>query len=375
MSNASIVNNGGIIFAGSDIGFGTGKTDILLEDKALKFYIQATIATGGDRRLAKMQEKFDPQKSDLTNQLLCMDVEIQDHQTSVTRHVFMGKVAITDGTDSRYCWGDNKSSDEDSMALLITQLAAGQTERAGGKDSDAVFYVGTGLPIKHYFELKEAYENNIKGDYTVTFKSGPWQGVKSNLKIIRCKVYPQVYGIFYDETHDESGASINLAYQQGYTLVLDPGFRTTDYAVFIDGMMKDAYSGSSELGIAFALKQISEKLLEKGIHLDEKELDFNFMENDGIYKYKGNEIDLKPLLDAALKNLAKKLYDDLKLKLQPVWDKLHITLIGGGGGIGLYKHLSFKNMKLVSNPQFGNASGFRKAAQAIVRKSLQENGR
>lgn len=215
-----------------------------------KFSVQSTIATGRDRKFAKLNERFNPNYSDLKNQLLYMDVEILDHRNNQVRHVFIGRVAILDGIDSRYCWDENKSSDEDSMALLIAQLAAGQTSRAGGKDSKAAFYVGTGLPIKHYFQHKQAYEQNIKGDFTVIFRSGPWEGVKCILKIIRCQVYPQVWGIFWDETHDQLGNYINEQYSHGYTMIIDPGFRTTDYALFVDGVMKDAYCDSSEFGMA-----------------------------------------------------------------------------------------------------------------------------
>ncbi|MDR3542721.1 MAG: ParM/StbA family protein, partial [Desulfosporosinus sp.] len=271
-------------------------------------------------------------------------------------------------------WDENKSSDEDSMALLIAQLATGQTAKAEGRDSKVTFYVGTGLPIKHYFQHKQAYEQNIKGDFTVIFRSGPWEGVKCTLKIIRCQVYPQVWGIFWNETHDQLGNLINEQYRHGYTLVVDPGFGTTDYALFIDGVMKDAYCDSSELGIASAMKQVSENLAEKGVNLDEKELDHYFMEQDGVYIFNGEAIDLKTIREVALKSLGKKLYDDLKIKLQPVWDKIQVSLVGGGGGKALFNYLNLDNKQLVADPQFGNASGFRKAAQGALLKSVHSHG-
>ena len=374
MNMAMVSEESGLVFAGVDIGFGTGKTDMWMGNDALKFFVQSTIATGRDRRFAKLNEKFNPNYTDLKNQLLCMDIEILDHQTDQTRHVFIGKVAIMDGTDPRYCWDENKSSDEDSMALLIAQLATGQTAKAEGRDSKVTFYVGTGLPIKHYFQHKQAYEQNIKGDFTVIFRSGPWAGVKCILKIIRCQVYPQVWGIFWNETHDQLGNLINEQYRHGYTLVVDPGFGTTDYALFIDGVMKDAYCDSSELGIASAMKQVSENLAEKGVNLDEKELDHYFMEQDGVYIFNGEAIDLKTIREAALKNLGKKLYDDLKIKLQPVWDKIQVSLVGGGGGKALFNYLNLDNKQLVVDPQFGNASGFRKAAQGALLKSVHSHG-
>ena len=90
--------------------------------------------------------------------------------------------------------------------------------------------------------------------------------------------------------------------------------------------------------------------------------------------YGSQNIDLKPLRDAAFKNLAKKISEEIKQTLQPVWDKLQVCLVGGGGGSALYEYLSIDKKQLVSQPQFGNASGFRKAAEAVIRKSRSSNG-
>lgn len=366
----------GLIFAGGDVGFGTGKIDMSTPDgEDVQCAMQATIAAGGPRDFKKLDEKFDPDKNDLENQLLTMDVDILNHQNGISRHLFMGKLAVFEGTDSRYCWDDDKSTDDDAMALLVAQLAAGNTWYAGGVDNKVSVYLGTGLPLKHYKKHKDSYEKNIRGAYTVSFKSGPWEEVKSSLNILKCRVYPQVWGIYYNQTHDDNGNLINKHLLKGYVLVVDPGFRTFDYALFHDGQMVDAYCDSLDFGVAWALKQISNKLAQSGISMDEKELDHYLMAKNGICEMAdGRVIDLKPYRDIAFKSLAKKWSEELHLVLQNVWSKIQCTVVGGGGGEGTFEMLSVPQKIKSDNPQFGNASGFLKATKGAVHKAMKNNG-
>lgn len=367
----------GLLFAGGDIGFGHIKLDIDTPEGNLQLSLQSTVATGGSRKFKKLfqDNRFDPDKSDLDNQLANMDLEIYDHQNDVTRHYFMGQVAIEEGTDTRLCWDDDKSTDEDSVALLVSTLAVAQTARMSGLDSKVSIYLGTGLPLDRYFDHKDNYEKNFKGQYTVTFKSGPWEDAKCILNIIKCRVFPQAWGIFADMTRDEKGLPMNPYLAKGNVLFVDPGFRTTDFALFRNGDIVDAYANSFEIGVAWAYKQVCDKLSEKGIKIDEKVFDFYLTQKDGKYEMAdGRVLDLKPLQENAFKLLGKKLSEELKFRLQEEWDKIHRTVVGGGGGAGAYKYLNLANKELASNPRFGNASGFKKASQGSVKKGLRNNG-
>ncbi|SHN86366.1 MULTISPECIES: ParM/StbA family protein [Desulfitobacterium] len=375
--NTIAENASGLIFAGADIGFGHVKVDADMPEGNQKFTLQSTVATGRDRSFKKWQEKgkLDITKNDLENQLRVMDVEIYSHRDEVSRHYFLGSLAVLEGSDSRLCWDDDKSSDEDSIALLVASLAAAQTERMGGVDSRVSIYVGTGLPLDKFFTHKDSYERNIKGTYTVTFKSGPWEKVKCTLNIIKCRVFPQAWGIFLDMTQDQYGQSINAYLTEGNVLLIDPGFRTTDYALFKDGEFVDAYAGTLEIGVAWAYGQICSKLAEKGIVIDEKVFDTYLRYKDGLYGISGGKaIDLKPLGESAFALLGKKLSEELKLRLKDEWKVIHRTLVGGGGGAGAFEHMKLENKELAKNPQFGNASGFRKASESSVKRAMRKNG-
>lgn len=371
----------GFIFGGLDGGFGTIKTDTGSSNgPSTLFHMQSTVASGTDRSLSKWESSLQSKNSsqNLREQLLNMDVRITYHsKDDATVHLFLGRLATQEGSDPRFCWEDNKSADDDAIALMVSQLAVAATERSGGVDSSTIFYIGTGLPVKHFAQHKESYEQNIKGKYTVEFCSGPWEGVRAHINIIRCKVYPQVWGIFYDETHDDHGNVINKDLLHGYVLALDPGFRTTDYALFLDGNIVSNFSDSLEDGVMWAMKQISVQLQKEGVHLNEKEIDFYLMEQGGFYRMPdGREIDLKVYRDIAFKQLAKRISNNLKPALEGRWDSIGKILVGGGGGKGMFEDFNFegKQKVLARNPQFGNASGFKKAVIASLKKTVNNNG-
>jgi plasmid segregation protein ParM len=93
--------------------------------------------------------------------------------------------------------------------------------------------------------------------------------------------------VFIKETLNEYGIPTNATLFNGYVLVIDPGFRTTDIATFYDGVMLDPpNSFSIEKGLKWTYIGVAERLKEmtcnheNPIETDDKELDkiFRLME-------------------------------------------------------------------------------------------------
>ena len=358
--------------AGIDNGFGTIKSDIFSGEEAIQFVMQSTVGIGGSRRMAKQTgSDIDPNLNALTNQLNTMDVEI----TNITKgepvkHYFFGRLAIYESGKSHYCFDDDKSSDEDAMALLVTQLALAQAMNNEGQDStNGIYYVGTGLPLDKYFVFKETYEQKIKGKYEVVFKSGPFENIKSTINIAKCRVYPQGWGIYYDQVYNNRGDIVNPALTKGYLLILDPGFRTTEYGLFFNGKMVDNFSDSLPYGVSGALQQMSVELKkDKDIIASEKVLDYLYMDKQDIFEDGDLVVDLSPYREKWMKNLAREITEDLQAKLQDKWPEITRIVLGGGGGAGISQYLQWDNkvVTLVDNSQFGNANGFKKAIQVMI---------
>lgn len=372
-----------ILYAGSDIGYGASKNHLLDSNNYnSKFIITSTVAPGRDRTLAVDssggKDPYDPKLSALENQLKYLDVEIQNLDTGEKQWWFLGRLAIkAGGNNTTYCWDDDKSRDKKSMALLIALLAAGQTDRVKGIDSYTKIYVVTGLPIKLYRDLKSSYEHNIKGRWQVTFKGGIWKGISATLDIRGCRAFPQALGIFNDQVVDLEGNVRNMELFNDYVLVLDPGARTTDWAMFKDGIIVDELADSLELGMSTVLEKVTDALKEfdkKLTVVRDYDLDLCFIENDGIYKKGTEEYELNEIKNDALYKIADSLNQQLKKTLGGTYDLISNTLVGGGTGKELYPYIKFPNKRLAEDASFGNASGFVKYAIEIANETAKKGG-
>lgn len=368
-----------LLYAGVDIGYGAAKGHLADENGYnSKSITPSTVATGHDRTFALVstggEDAYNKKLTPLENQLRYLDVEIENLETGESNWLFLGRLAVKEGTDTKYCWDDDKSRDMKSMALLIALLAAGQTSRVNGTNSYTKVYVSTGLPVKMYKTLKSSYEQNIKGSWKVTFRSGVWKGISTTLDIIGCRTYPQALGIFNDQVINLEGDITNVDLFNDYVLVIDPGTRTTDYALFKDGVMLDGYADSLEDGMSRVLENITAKLkeLDETLVTKDYDLDMCFIENNGLLRKGLDEYDLIPIKNQELFLVADIINQKLKKRFSDIWGSISTTLIGGGTGKELYEYLNFPNKRLATDAAFGNATGFLKYAIEIVHQTKQK---
>ena len=306
--------------------------------------------------------------SELETQIASLDVIVKNNSTAVERHYFMGSLAESlNPNEAHYCWDEDKSTDEEATALLIVALALAQ------KTQKANIYLGTGVPVKYYANLKDKYEAELKGSFSVTFRSGPFTGQTRHLTILRSRVLPQSYGVFIKETLNEYGIPTSPKLFSGYVVVIDPGFRTTDIATFYDGVMLDPpNSFSLEKGLKWAYTGVAEKLKEmtadreNPIETDDKELDKIFRVNNGLYPWNNGAINLNPVMQDMLNQLGTDISREVKKALKPMLGKIHTVLVAGRVGEMVYDYLQLENKVLINEPQFGNATGFRIMAANLV---------
>ncbi|MHB1654060.1 MAG: ParM/StbA family protein [Desulfitobacteriaceae bacterium] len=354
----------GILVAGGDPGFGA----IKLDTGETKVLFPAVICKGNERIFSTLGNTLINKGSDLETQIISLDVIVKNNGTGVERHYFMGSLAESlNPNEAHYCWDEDKSTDEEATALLIVALAlAQQTEKSN-------VYLGTGVPVKYYAGLKEKYESELKGSFSVTFLSGPYAGQTRSLNILRSRVLPQSYGVFIKETLNEYGIPNNPKLFSGYVVVIDPGFRTTDIATFYDGVMLDPpNSFSLEKGLKWAYTGIAEKIKEmtssheNPIETDDKELDKIFRVNGGLYPWNNGAINLNPVMKNMLNQLGTDISREVKKALKPMLGKIHTVLVAGKVGELIFDDLQLENKILIQDPQFGNATGFRIMAANLV---------
>lgn len=353
-----------ILVAGADPGFGAIKLDT--GDKKVLF--PAVICKGNERIFSTLGNTLINKGSEIETQIASLDVIVKNNSTGVEKHYFMGSLAESlNPNEAHYCWDEDKSSDEEATALLVVALALAQ------QSPKANVYLGTGVPVKYYASLKDKYEAELKGSFSVTFRSGPMEGTTRQLNILRSRVLPQSYGVFIKETLNEYGIPTNAKLFGGYVVVIDPGFRTTDIATFYDGVMLDPpNSFSIEKGLKWAYIGVAEKLKEltsshaNPIETDDKELDKIFRVNDGLYPWNNGTINLNPIMKSMLNQLGTDITREVKKALKPMLGKLHTVLVAGKVGEMVYEHIQMENKTLIDDPQFGNATGFRIMAANLV---------
>ncbi|MDQ7095374.1 ParM/StbA family protein [Desulfosporosinus sp. PR] len=353
-----------ILIAGADPGFGA----IKLETRDTKILFPAVICKGNERIFSTLGNLLISKGSDIETQISSLDVIVKNNSTGAERHYFMGSLAEgLNPNEAHYCWDEDKSSDEEATALLVVALALAQ------KTPKVNVYLGTGVPVKYYSSLKEKYEAELKGSFSVTFLSGPFEGVTRHLNILRSRVLPQSYGVFIKETLNEYGLPANDKLFGGYVVVVDVGFRTTDIATFYDGVMLDPpNSFSLEKGLKWAYIGVAEKLKEmtsnhgNPIETDDQELDKIFRVNDGKYPWNHGSLNLNPIMQTMLSQLGTDITREVKKTLKPMLSKLHTVLVAGNVGEKVFDYIQLENKQLIENPQFGNASGFRIMASTLV---------
>ncbi|MHB8124861.1 MAG: ParM/StbA family protein [Desulfitobacteriaceae bacterium] len=353
-----------ILIAGGDPGFGAIKLDV----GDTKVLFPAVICNGNERIFSTLGNIPINRGSNLENQIASLDVIVRNNATGVERHYFMGSLAESlNPNEAHYCWDEDKSTDEESTALLIVALALAQ------QNPKVNVYLGTGVPVKYYATLKNKYESELKGSFSVTFRSGPFEGQTRSLTILKSRVLPQSYGVYIKETLNEYGIPTSPKLFGGYVVVIDPGFRTTDIATFYDGVMLDPpNSFSLEKGLKWAYTGVAEKLKEltgthdNPIETDDKELDKIFRVNGGLYPWNNGSINLNPIMKVMLNQLGTDISREVKKALKPMLGKIHTVLVSGKVGEMVFEDLMLDNKILVKDPQFGNAIGFRIMAANMV---------
>jgi plasmid segregation protein ParM len=353
-----------IMVAGADPGFGA----IKLNTGAEKILFPALICNGSERIFSILGASEKESGSDLERQIASLDVIVKNNSSGVERHYFMGSLAEQlNPKEVHYCWDEDKSNDEEAMALLIVSIALAQP------NFKTNIYLGTGVPVKYYAALKDKYENELKGSFSVTFLSGPLKGATRSMNILRSRVLPQSYGVFVKETLAESGEIRNKDYLRGYVLVIDPGFRTTDVAMFYDGVMLDPpNSFSLERGLQWAYGGVAAKLRgmtqsnANPIETGDQELDKVFRVGGGFYPWNNGAIDLNPIMQNQLRQLATDIVREIMKTQTAVAGRIHTILISGKVGEMIYDYMNLENKILIDDPQFGNANGFRVVAANLV---------
>lgn len=243
--------------------------------------------------------------------------------------------------------GSSKSEEDQTLTMLFTTLAldAVRDENAKlfkrtGNVIDAVYTLGTGLPLREVKEGKDAgYRSKLLGSvHQVEFLITPkYQGLKVNIKFNEVKVYPEGFAAYINLVMDNNLNIINKELIDKRILIQDIGGLSTDIAVIKNRNVDDDKAQGFNLGVSESLEAIREEIRKKhGVELDSRRdvVEILTKKHDRNHiMVKGSRTSVHDITDRILLDLAKKQYR----LLRNVWQKNSQTeicyFVGGGANV------------------------------------------
>ncbi|MDI6707275.1 MAG: ParM/StbA family protein [Bacillota bacterium] len=284
-----------------------------------------------------------------------MHVVISDGRNG--QEYFVGELARREGKNTSYAFDEDKINHPNTRALLAAASFLLFPEE------EVPVHIVSGLPLEQYVHQKNEFRGMLEGFKAVV-------GVKGSdrtrvVKFQRATPFLQAAGAVYYAIMDE----LNRYLVEGaYIGLVDIGFRTTDYIVFVVSkgrlVLREDLSGTLDMGMS-ALNNAVDKLFTQrtGTRLDIAEL-MHLVESGSIY-YRGEKIEFGREVDAVRSEVARVLKDRVKVVWGNKLDFFHTIFLAGGGAKQLKGHMNdlYSNVVTVKNAQMANALGFLKVAE------------
>ncbi len=340
---------------GLDLGYGYVK-GINEEGKAVIF--PSLVGNAYDRNLKGLfGTDFDKK---LDNMHLVLTGETKEE-------FFVGELARRESRNVSYAFDEDKINHPNTAALLSASCLLLFPEK------NMPVHLVTGLPLEQYIHKKDEFR-----DMLLNFKKIAGFKDCDEVKIIKfdkVTIFPQAAGAVYYAILDELK---RFMINGSYIGLIDIGFKTTDYIVFmIDGklILREDMSGTVNVGMSHIHQTVDKIFTQKtGAKLDIPEL-IRLVRNGSIF-FRGEEINMSKELSHISKEISKVIKDRLKAVWGSKLDFFHTVFFAGGGSKELFPYLAdiHPNSTIVDSAQFANAKGFLRVATTAEKSSNKKVG-
>lgn len=332
---------------GLDLGYGYIKG---VNERGKRILFPALVGGAYDRALAGM---FGNENGERINNMHLLITE----PSGKKEEYFVGELARRESRNISYAFDEDKINHPYTKALIAASCMLLFPE-----DSLPVHIV-TGLPFEQYIHKKDEFKELLKNYKAIVCFQGD-----SKVKIIKfdkVTIFPQAAGAVYFAIMDELKRHLSKG---GYIGLIDVGFKTTDYIVFmIEGnklVIREDLSGTINIGMS-ALNIAADKLFTQrtGSKLDIPEL-INLVKDEKIF-FRGKELHFLKELNLIKSEIARVIKDRIKSVWGNKLDFFNTIFLAGGGAKDLEVFISdiHQNSVLTKNYQFANAEGFLKVAE------------
>lgn len=238
------------------------------------------------------------------------------------------------------------SSDLDKANNKYTDIFICSAIAMSVKEKEITANVITGLPVAQYIKNKDIYKKKFQNQKKMI-------EIKGELKTIyfeNFEVFPESAGVFY-----------NLSVEDA--LIIDIGGLSVDVVLFINNELVSFET--YELGTLNFYSKVSNQINnEFGCKVKTSDVE-TLMKNNEIYVHgiKRRIEKLKILEEQHVEEILERIKLDFDIKLSPQ------ILVAGGGGAKFIKVIEkfLPEAKLIENPLYANAYGFKKVGQKLWR--------
>lgn len=205
-------------------------------------------------------------------------------------------------------------------------------------DSGDPVRVVTGLPVSYFRRHKDALTTLLQNRHPVTVvKPGSGEREEKVIYIERVRVIPQPFGAMFNLMLNDIGKPSSQRFINEKIGIIDIGFRTADYTISDKTRYSERGSASTDSGISLAYTAIAHQLQEKsGVNVELYRLYESVAK--GTIKIRGRRYDLTGIVQAAFKQLAQRIAQEVNQLWADDWD-LDAIVISGGGGAALAPYL------------------------------------
>lgn len=334
---------------GLDVGYGYTK-GINGQNKRVLF--PSVVARGFERAI----DPFLKDDSDIIKNLY---VKIMTNDESMSGYYYIGELAQRSSPFGIFDLNAHRVEIAETKILMAVASALLADENI------TEFKVVTGLPLKQYKTQKEAFIKQIQNfEAVIEF---PDYDIKKTVKFTNVNIFPQAAGAVYAALTMEN--LYNYFIKNTYVVLIDIGFKTTDFATFYYNGKLDFIpdlSNTVDIGISRVLNFIDKIYTQKtGANADLETL-MTILKEGRIY-YRKKFIDfleeLNELKEETFRTIIKAVLNTLGDK----YERISTVFVAGGGAIDLFMQLKDAHYKLITipDPQFANAKGFLKVAQSM----------
>ncbi|MGH2331168.1 StbA family protein [Thermoanaerobacter mathranii] len=337
------------MYLGLDVGYGYTK-GINNQNKRVLF--PSVVARGFERTI----DPFLKEDSDIIKNLY---VKITTDDSSSSGYYYIGELAQRSSPFSVFDLNAHRVEVTETKILMAVASALLTNENS------TEFKVVTGLPLKQYKVQKDAFVNQIKNfEAVVEF---PDYNIKKTVKFTNINVFPQAAGAVYTALTMEN--LYDYFIKTTYVVLVDIGFKTTDFATFYYNGKLDFIpdlSNTIDIGISRVLNFIDRIYTQKtGANADLETL-MTIIKEGRVY-YRRKFIDFTEELNELKKETFQAIMKAVLNTLGDKYERISTVFVAGGGTVDLFMHLKDAHYKLITipDPQFANAKGFLKVAQSM----------